>query len=204
MSELTALGWLIGPSIGVLGTLLGAVFGAWLTGRLHRRQWQREWMTGRIGDTLRYDAEVCRAIDQISVVHGQCSDAVVGTRGPVPHERVAAADAAWRDVLSTSRVYAHEDLQKALSKFDDAREKDALATNSRDADAMALAHQHLNAARLAVLDEIARGRNWINEALAGHLTPTRVRWRRRMRARPAYPVAPLPSERESTRQPSSG
>jgi hypothetical protein len=189
----TPSGWLI-PAISVLGTLLGTLVGSHLSRRRERLGWQREWLGDRITRNTEYAADVCRAIDTILVVSGQCADAVAGKRQPVPTGRVEAADAAWRDVLSTRRVFAHAGLQEALAAFDEARATTAEAINSREPEVFDAALQSLEAKHLQVLDEIQQDRNWINDALGHHILPVPVRFWRALRGRPSYPAAPLPSE----------
>ncbi|WP_164702938.1 hypothetical protein [Modestobacter sp. KNN46-3] len=193
----TGLGWVLGPTIGVVGVLLGTLIGAYLSRQREQLGWQREWLTGRIEERTRFAADVCRAIDTIFVVYGQCADAVAGKRSPVPHERVEAADAAWREVLSTRYVYAHEGLQEVLVAYDQDRALSAEATNTRQPAAIAAALGRLEARRVRVLGEIQQERTWINEALAEHVLPARVRWWRRLRGHPAYPGAPLPSQQHA-------
>lgn len=192
----TGLGWVLGPTIGAVALLLGILLGAHLTRRRERLGWEREWLTGRIGEHTQYAADVCRAIDTILVVYGQCADAVAGKRAPVPHERVEAADTAWRDVLSTRYVYAHEDLQRVLPVYDEDRATLAEATNTRQPAAIAAAQARLEATRVKVLDEIQRDRNWINQSLAEHILPAPVRLWRRLRGQPAFPESPLPSQQQ--------
>jgi hypothetical protein len=79
-------------------------------------------MTGQIRERTKFAGDVCRAVDAQTLLLGQCADAALGKRKPVADDRVTAADAPWRDVLATRYVFAAEDLQRAMSGFDRARE----------------------------------------------------------------------------------
>ena len=188
--QAVANGWLFGPLIGVLGTGVGVL----LTGRLDRLRWRRDWMSTQIRERMKFAADACRAVDGQMLMLGQAADAAAGNRKPVDEARVTAADAAWRDVLTTRYVYADADLQRALSAFDLAREAAVLAVIAAKPHGMALAAQRLEAVRLQVMDAVQGLANEANEALGHHSAPLLARVGSRLRGRPLGPVAPKPSE----------
>jgi hypothetical protein len=151
-------------------------------------------MAGQIRERVKFSADVCRVMDEQSLLLGQAADAALGKRKAVDEARATAADAAWRDVLTTRYVYAQEDLQRALGAFDRAREAAVVAIVRADPHVMSLATQRLTAVRLEVLDAIQATTNDVNEALGLHLLPLHVRLWSRLRGRPAHSVAPKPSE----------
>ncbi|NYJ07184.1 hypothetical protein [Petropleomorpha daqingensis] len=186
--------WWNGPWVAVLGTLLGAIVGSFLTSARDRRRWGREFLAGQIDRHTSYAADVCSAVDFLELVYVQVGDAALGKRVEVKAERIDDVDAAWRDVLTRRYVYASAELQAALVKFDVARAAAVDAIARRDPAPLALSQQRLTAARLGVLDAIQKTVNATNKALGWDLLP----WRRRAWAglwrRPWYPVARMPSE----------
>lgn len=178
-----------------LVTLLAVVAGAGIAGLLNRAndraRWQRDWTTERIKELRAFAADVCEAAEQQVRVIGQCADAVRGQRPPVSHEHVKAADAAWGRVLARRYVYALEDLQHALTAFDQARSAAVEVVNAGpDADWKG-AERAMEAERLAVLAAVNSLTEDANDALAS-LLPRRLA-RRRPHLRSAEPGEEVPT-----------
>jgi hypothetical protein len=141
-----------------------------------------------------YLADVCSAVDLVVLIYGIAADGVLGRRAEIDEERITAADETWRDVLTRRYVYASNDLQLALASFDKARAAAVAGILARDPNPIALSEQRMAAARIKVFDAVQTTVNETNEALGSELTPWRTRTWAKVRRRPWYPIAPMPSE----------
>jgi hypothetical protein len=182
------------PLIGVIGTLMGALLGSFLTSARDRTRWSREMLISQVDRRTTYLADVCSAIDLVVLIYGIAADGVLGQRAEIDERRISATDETWREVLTRRCVYASDDLQSALASFDRARAARVEAILARDPNPIALSEQRLTAARLHVLDAVQKTVNETNEALGFELTPWRRRLWARIRRRPWYPIAAMPSK----------